>query len=393
MDRYDVLIVGGGPIGGQVACKIAKEKHSVAIFEKNKEIGAPMNCAGLITPRVFDFLDISKKDVIKNEVKGANIHSPNGSILSIGDGRVHALVIDRTKFDQKIIKNSQKMGAEVFLDNKAKNIKKSKNYYEVETSKNLKCKGNLLIGADGPLSLVRKKLFFPKPYEFLLGFGAEVSNTDLNPDIVEIFVGNNVAPGFFAWIIPLNRDGTCARIGLCTNQNTKKSSKFYFDALFKNKFTFPYLKDVKIEKNIGGLIPLGALKKTYGSNVMIVGDAAAQIKPSSGGGIYPGLLCANHCSNVAVDALTNNDFSCHFLKKYQKLWVKDFGRELSMGMKFRSFYRRLSDKQFNKYIEFFKKPKVIDIINKHGDIDYPSKLLRPLLKKSPLILTSFKLKK
>ena len=393
MDEYDVLIVGGGPIGGQVACNIAKENYAVAVFEKNKEIGVPMNCAGLITPRVFDFLDISKKDVIKNMVKGANIHSPNGSILSIGDGRVHALVIDRTKFDQKIIKNSQKSGAEVFIGYKVKNIKKSKNYYEVETLKNLKCKGKLLIGADGPLSLVCKKLNFPKPHEYLLGVGAEVSNTDLNPDIVEIFVGNNIAPGFFAWIIPLNREGTCARIGLCSNQKTKKSPKFYFDALLKNKFTAPYLKNVKIEKNIGGLIPLGVLKKTYSSNVMIVGDAAAQIKPSSGGGIYPGLLCADHCANVAVDALTNNDLSYHFLKKYQKLWVKDFGRELSMGMKFRSFYKRLSDKQFNKYIEFFKKPKVIDIINNYGDIDYPSKILKPLIKKFPLILTSFKSKK
>ncbi|PNX45811.1 MAG: hypothetical protein BV457_08855 [Thermoplasmata archaeon M9B1D] len=105
------------------------------------------------------------------------------------------------------------------------------------------------------------------------------------------------------------------------------------------------------------------------------------------------MLCADHCANVAVDALTNNDFSDHFLKKYQKLWVKDFGRELSMGMKFRSFYKRLSDKQFNKYIGFFKKQKVIDIINNYGDIDYPSKILKPLIKKFPLILTSFKSKK
>ena len=393
MNKYDVLIVGGGPIGGYVAGKIAEKKHSVAVFEKNKEIGMPMNCAGLITPRAFDFLDISKNEVIKNEVKGANIHSPNDSILSIGDDRVRALVIDRTNFDQKIIKNSQKKGVEVFTGYKVKAVCKSKNYIEVETSKNQKFKGKLLIGADGPLSLVRNQLNFPKPYEYLNGIGVEVSNANLAPDMVEIFVGNNIAPGFFAWIIPLDREGTSARVGLCTIQNTENSPKFYFDALFKNKFSAPYLKDVKIEKNIGGLIPLGVLKKTYGSNVMLVGDAAAQVKPSSGGGIYSGLLCADRCANVAVDALTNNDFSRHFLKKYQKLWINDFGRELSIGMKFRSFYKRLSDKQFDKYIEFFQNPKVVDMINRNGDIDYPSKLLKPLLKKFPLILTSFKGKK
>jgi len=70
--------------------------------------------------------------------------------------------------------------------------------------------------------------------------------------------------------------------------------------------------------------------------------------------------------------------------------MKDFGRELSMGMKFRSFYKKLSDKQFNRYIELTQNPKVVDTINKYGDIDYPSKLLKPLLKKAPVFLGSFK---
>jgi digeranylgeranylglycerophospholipid reductase len=390
MKAYDVLIVGGGPIGGHVAERIAEKKYTVAVFEKKRKIGVPMNCAGLVTQRVFDFLDISKNDVIKNEVKGANIHSPSGSILSIGGDRVHALVIDRTKFDQKIIKNAQKKGAEVFTGCKVKTVSKSKNYIEVETSKNLKVRGKILIGADGPHSLVRKQLNFPKPHEYLNGIGAEISDANLESDMVEIFVGNNIAPSFFAWIIPLNGEGTRARIGLCTNQNTEKSPKFYFDALFKNKFTVPYLENIKIEKNIGGLIPLGFLKKTYDSNVMLVGDAAAQVKPTSGGGIYPGLLCADHCANVAVNALTNNDFSHQFLKKYQKLWIKDLGRELSMGIKFRSFYKRFSDKQFDKYIKFFQNPKVINTVNKYGDIDYPSKLLKPLLKVTPMLFKTYK---
>jgi geranylgeranyl reductase family protein len=393
MNEYDVLIVGGGPIGGYVATKIAEKKYNVAVFEKNKEIGVPMNCAGLIAPRVFDFLDVSKNELIKNDIKGANIHSPNGSILSIGGDRVHAFVIDRTKFDQKIIKNAQKKGAEVFTDCKVKIVFKLKTCIEVETSKNLKFKGKLLIGADGPFSLVRDKLNFPSPQEYLKGIGAEISNANLDSDTVEIFVGTNIAPGFFAWIIPLNKEGTSARVGLCTCQNAEKSPKFYFDALFKNKFTSHYLKNVKIEKNIGGTIPLGVLKKTYDSNVMLAGDAAAQVKPTSGGGIYSGLLCAGHCANIAVDALTNNDFSHQFLKKYQKLWIKDFDRELSMGMKFRSFYKRLSDKQFDKYIEFFQNPRVIDIINRYGDVDYPSKLLKPLLKKAPILLKPFKYRK
>jgi flavin-dependent dehydrogenase len=128
------------------------------------------------------------------------------------------------------------------------------------------------------------------------------------------------------------------------------------------------------------------LKKTYASNVLVVGDAAAQVKPTSGGGIYTGLLCANHCSTVAIEALQKNNYTFQFLKKYHKLWSADIGRELYLGMKFRKVYKRLTDKQIDKYIEKFQNPKIKEIISKYGDIDYPSKLVKPLLKKTPSLL-------
>jgi flavin-dependent dehydrogenase len=143
---------------------------------------------------------------------------------------------------------------------------------------------------------------------------------------------------------------------------------------------------MRITRDIGGIIPLGVLKKTYDSNVMLVGDAAAQVKPTSGGGIYPGLLCARHCIKVALDALRNDDFSSSSLKKYQKLWSRDFGSELNMGIKFRSIFKKLTDKQMDKYIEKLQNPKIIETINKYGDIDYPSKLIKPMLKKIPTLL-------
>ena len=92
---------------------------------------------------------------------------------------------------------------------------------------------------------------------------------------------------------------------------------------------------------MGGTVPLGALKKTHASNVLIVGDAAAQVKPTSGGGIFTGLLCASHCSTTAVDALQKNDYTSQFLKKYHKLWSADIGMELYLGMRFRKIYKNL----------------------------------------------------
>jgi len=386
MLEFDVAIVGGGPIGGYVAGEIVRKKFKVAIFEKHKEIGAPVNCAGLVTPRVFDFLDISKKIVIQNKVKGAHIHSPSGDILTIGGDKVHAFVIDRSKFDREIIKKSEEKGAEIFLENNVLSAQKIDKHIELKTSRNYDIKCKLLVGADGPYSKIRDRFAFPEPTEFLRGIGAEITNTNINPDFVEIFVGRNIAPDFFAWIIPTNKDGTTARVGLCIGQKTPHYPKHYFSNFFKNKRSSKFLKDAKITKYIGGVVPLGALKKTCASNVLVVGDAAAHVKPTSGGGIYTGLLCANHCSTVAIEALQKNNYTFQLLKKYHKLWSTDIGRELYLGMKFRKVYKRLTDKQIDKYIEKFQNPKIKEIISKYGDIDYPSKLVKPLLKKTPSLL-------
>jgi len=128
MLEYDVVIVGAGPIGGYVAGKIAEKKFKVALFEKHKQIGTPVNCAGLVTKRVFDFIDIPKKNVVQNEIKGAHIHSPSGNILTIGGDKVHALVIDRSKFDREIIKKSEEKGTEIFLESNVLSAQKSRNH-------------------------------------------------------------------------------------------------------------------------------------------------------------------------------------------------------------------------------------------------------------------------
>jgi digeranylgeranylglycerophospholipid reductase len=386
MQEYDAAIIGAGPIGGFIASRLAGEKHNIVVFEKKKAIGIPMNCAGLVTSRVFKDFDISKKGIVQNEIKGAHIHSPGGNVLSIGGDKIHALVIDRTEFDQRITQEAKKRGANILLGTKIEKIIRKKNRLELKTSDDIKYSTNLLIGADGPFSIVRRTFKMPEPKEFLYGTGAELTNTNLDPDFVHIFVGDKIAPGFFAWIIPTNKEGDNARIGLCTNKNSFFSSKYYLDKLFKNKETSSFIKDAKLKQKTGGAIPLGFVKKNTIDNVMLVGDAAAHVKPTSGGGIFPGLYCAKLCSDVALETIKLNDFSASALKKYQKLCLNHVGKELIKGHYFRHISKKLSDKQIDKYILKFSNPRVIEVINKYGDIDYPSKLVKPLIRKTPYLL-------
>ena len=134
MNEYNAIIVGGGPIGAYVAGKIAENKFKVAILEKNKETGVPMNCAGLITPRVFELLEIKKEPIIENRIKGANIHSPSGKILKIGGDRIHALAINRSRFDKELIKKAETHGVKLFLENNVLSAQKIKEHIEIKTS-------------------------------------------------------------------------------------------------------------------------------------------------------------------------------------------------------------------------------------------------------------------
>ena len=386
MKQYDAAIIGGGPVGGYVAKEISKQGYKVAIFEEHKRIGEPLKCAGLVTSRVFDITKIPEENIVQNKVKGAHIHSSFGNTLTIGGDKIHAFVIDRQKFDEEIIKSAGKKGSEIFLENKLSSAKRKEAYIELITSKSRDIRCKLLIGADGPHSKTREIFDLPQPNEFLKGIGIEIKNTNLDPDFVEIFLGKNIAPGFFAWLIPTNEEGTEGRIGLCISQDALHPPAYYLSNFLKNKLTNQYLKHIKINKKIGGIIPLGQLKKTYSSNILLVGDAAAQVKPTSGGGLYTGLLCARHCANIATDALDKNNLNVEFLKIYHKLCYEDIGKELNIGMKLRRIFKKLSDKQIDKYINFFQNPESIDIISRYGDIDYPSKLIKPMLKNAPSLI-------
>jgi len=386
MDEYDIAVAGGGPVGCFVAERLASNGRHVAVFEEHSTIGEPVHCAGLVTQRVFDISKCSRTRITQNKIYGAIIHSPSGSTLTIGGDGVHGLVINRKKFDKNIAQKTQKAGVNLSVEHKIVSVKKQENHITLTIQQNeqtLTVQCNILIGADGPHSSIRKIFGFPNPIEMLQGIGAELSDTTLDPRFVHIFVGHSIAPDFFAWIIPTNIHGTTARIGLCIKKQNNYPLQHYFSALLQQ----PLLQGTTVMKRFGGTIPLGPLKKTVDDHVMLVGDAAAQVKPTSGGGIYSGLLCATQCAIVAEEAVQYQQFDREFLKQYHRRWTNEIGRELSLGMRFRKIFTSLTDEQLNKYLEKLNNKKTIDIINTHGDIDYPSRLALPLIRTSPSLLS------
>ncbi|MEM2899282.1 MAG: NAD(P)/FAD-dependent oxidoreductase [Thermoplasmata archaeon] len=395
MFNHDVVVAGGGPAGLHTAKCIAEKGFNVVVLEEHYEIGKPLQCAGLVTPRVFDIVGNRPKRAILNELRGAHIYSPNGTLVNVDGKNTRAVVVDRSIFDSELAKIAIRAGVKIRLGAKVIDVKNSKNPSEgvkiTVSPKGLtnggleKINAKLLILATGSQSRLPRALGIPSPKEILSGFEIEFANmTDLTPNFVELFSGSKVANDFFAWIIPLSSKDN-ALVGLCVSNSETNAYEKVMN-LKDYPFAKRFLKKAKPIRYIAGTIPIGLLSKTYANNLLVVGDAACQVKPLTGGGVYTGLKSAVQCAHVASLAIESNDFSEQFLSRYQLAWLNEIGKELKRGLKLRELYVRLTDEEMDEILNIVNDPALLELISKYGDIDYPSKVSMVMFKKVPKLL-------
>jgi len=190
-------------------------------------------------------------------------------------------------------------------------------------------------------------------------------------DSIEIFVGNGVAPGWFGWVIPL--PGGTARIGVGTTQSLPACTAAFLD-LIHHRFG-----DFDVRQMRQASIPLGPARDFVADGVMLVGAAARQTKPTTGGGIYLGVRAAQLAASTAARALAQGDCSGGVLSEYERDWHRLEGREVKIGHWLRRLFRRLSDRELDLIIDVVGEPWAQRLIARRGDIDFPSRLLSSLV--------------
>ena len=372
-DRYDIVVVGGGPAGAIAAKESAERGASVLLIEERREIGLPIQCTGLLSVRGFEAAGASS-DVILGEIRGLHAYAPNGRKISAECSETHAYVMDRDRFDCDLVSQAKAAGVEVRVPATAIGFEPGSIEIQIDQSAQ-EIPVGVVIGADGANSRIAQWAGLTPPEKFIFAIQVTIPYEPERTDYVEVFLGQEIAPNFFGWAVP-SMPGY-ARVGLGTDR--PKGVRELLDKLLDQRFP-----ESKILGFNAGSIPIGPVAKSVADGVLLVGDAAGQAKPTSGGGIYTGVSCAKIAADVACQALGSGTPSEAALNSYERQWRESFEAELNFGMLAHEYLSKMTDEDLDQIFEAADHPGLLELIGEHGDIDYPSYVAKALIKKPAL---------
>lgn len=389
MDSVDVLIVGAGPAGSMAAYELARRGHDVRVIEEHPRVGYPVQCAGLVSRRALALAGSEK--TVRKAVHGAAVFGPSMRSITFRAPEPRAYVIDRGAWDVELADRAAHAGAHYQLGTRFDRrsgeadgrVRVTLSHPDRSTEE---VAARLVIGADGVTSAVARAFRLRRPVEILPAFEAEFPVSPGDPDQVEVYLSNSFAPGLFGWWIPDGSGG--ARVGVAAHADGT-SARRYFDRLtayLALRFGAPLTNPTSL---IASGIPIGTVPRTVGDHVLLAGDAAAQVKPLSGGGIFVGMRCAQIAAEVADGALRDGDLGAARLLDYDRRWRAEFSEEFSRALALRRLFVRLSDADFDRLIDVLRSSDLLETIVAFGDIDFPTHVARKLLGQSPGLVRLF----
>jgi geranylgeranyl reductase family protein len=370
----DVFVIGGGPGGLYAAQQLSKNGFDVAVIEEHSEIGRPVHCTGIMGKDSFSEYDLPRSAIL-NDLRTVRFYSPSGQTFSYTHDRIEAVVVDRSVFDEALGRDAKAAGATMIHETRATSIQNDSSHVRIKLRSGEELKARACVLACGANYTVQRTLGLGTPSFFLSSAQAELP---AGPEgDVEMHFSSQTAPKGFAWVVPVRR-GTrnYVRVGLmCEAQVEERFRSFVLSVA--PRWDIPGGLDLKPVRKI---LPLAPISRTFADRLLIVGDAAGLVKPTTGGGIYYSIVSGAIAANVLADSLKSDRLDAGSLSIYATRWQQRLGSELKAQMVFRHHAQSLADSDIEDIFDLVRTDGVLPLVRKSAKFNQHRKLIWDLLR-------------
>ena len=373
-DRYDVITVGAGVAGSEAALEASRKNARVLLLEEHPQVGLPSHCSGVVSIKGLELLGLEAHPSFSQKlIHGARFYPPHGESIEVRKKEAVALILNRMKLDQFLAKQAVAAGAELRAKARASKFERTGDGDLLTLADGSKIGAKVIVDASGAGSRLPEQAGLQAPdwAQILPGLQYELIEMKEQGDLVELFFGSKRAPGFFAWSIPTGKNS--ARVGLASK---KGNVKRFLDELVKEQWPKATVDATKS----GSVLVAGPISRCWSQGFIVVGDAAGQVKQTTGGGIVIGGYCGKLAGVAAASAATHNgEESEEFLRSYDSQWREKFGSDLrKMGLA-RKLFASLSDETLDRLFTVLRNN--VAEIEEEGDMDFQGKIITRMFKK------------
>ena len=372
--EVDLAVVGAGPGGLCAALEGLRRGLSVHVFDKKEVVGTPVKCGEYfpvrkemerLLPSAGEYMGVFDvpKDAIDNTCKKLRVISPTGGEFEFD---FEAFILDRTILEQTIAKEVEGLGGTIEL-RKSVDLFMENRTNLVGPKKGEGVAAKVVVAADGFPSKVAKSAGiltqdYMTPNNVAINYEYLMTNLSVDQSVTEMYMGTQFAPGGYGWIIPKGNNSANVGIGIRTSYSKRNDGRSYLN-FFLNDCPLSRLKlqGGKPGPMIADVLPVdGPLPITCAGQVMAVGDAAAMVMPTNGGGIATAMISGQIAGQTSADYIQKGTP----ISEYEHKWTEVMGKEMRVSTKLRRLADHFmgNDLVFNILLHILRTDGIKDVI-------------------------------